>query len=202
MAQFVGLMHGPLGSVQDCHEVRNAVMATTTVEPLSDSPNQEWEIAGILSHHGRVPEEEEEEEDEGEGEGEGEQQFRTPLYLVYADEVNSGLYWSSTRMVRDFRQLLGVSIPNNVRELCDRCFQRCVNLRRVTFGSSSSLERIGVLCFERSGVEEVSIPDGVRELCDCCFRGCQSLRRVTFGSSSSLERIGFQAFPSYTFWSF
>ena len=30
-------------------------------------------------------------------------------------------------------------------------------------GSSSSLERIGVSCFEESGAEEVSIPDGVRE---------------------------------------
>ena len=43
---------------------------------------------------------------------------------------------------------------------------------------SSSLERIGVSCFEGSGVEEVSIPDGVRELCEGCFRLCESLRRV------------------------
>ena len=60
----------------------------------------------------------------------------------------------------------------------------------MTFGSCSSLERIGVECFQGSGVEEVSIPDGVRELCDRCFHWCESLRRVTFGSCSSLERIG------------
>ena len=36
----------------------------------------------------------------------------------------------------------------------------------MNFGSSSSLERIGVSCFVYSGVEGVSIPDGVRELCD------------------------------------
>ena len=65
----------------------------------------------------------------------------------------------------------------------------------MTFGSSSSLERIGACCFQGSGVEEESIPDGVRELGDGCFRECESLRRVTFGSSSSLERIGFRAFP-------
>ena len=90
--------------------------------------------------------------------------------------------------------LSSVCIPDSVRELCDSCFQECGSLRCVTFGSSSSLERIGVSCFEGSGVEEVSIPDSVRELCDNCFRGCRDLRRVTFGSSSSLERIGFRAF--------
>ena len=87
-----------------------------------------------------------------------------------------------------------MSIPDGVRELCDRCFYSCKSLRRVTFGSSSLLERIGVSCFAGSGVEEVNIPDGVRELCDRCFEGCKSLRRVMFGSSSSLERIGFRAF--------
>ena len=65
------------------------------------------------------------------------------------------------------------------------------------FGPSSSLERIGVGCFEGSEVEEVSIPDGVRELCNGCFAWCQSLRRVTFGSSSSLELVGTQCFDSH-----
>ena len=62
------------------------------------------------------------------------------------------------------------------------------------FGPSSSLERIGVSCFERSGVEEVSIPDSVCELCDRCFYKCKSLCRVTFGPCSSLERIGVSCF--------
>ena len=65
----------------------------------------------------------------------------------------------------------------------------------MTFGPSSSLERIGVSCFEGAGVEDVSVPDGVRELCDGCFKWCLSLRRVAFGPSSSLERIGFDALP-------
>ena len=34
----------------------------------------------------------------------------------------------------------------------------------MTFGSSSSLERIGVSCFDGTGVEAVSIPDSVCEL--------------------------------------
>ena len=92
-----------------------------------------------------------------------------------------------------FCNIEDISIPDSVRELCDRCFRGCRSLRRVNFGPSSSLERIGVSCFEDSGVEEVSIPDGVRELCDNCFKGCKNLRRVTFGCSS-LKRIGSACF--------
>ena len=42
----------------------------------------------------------------------------------------------------------------------------------MTFGPSSSLERIGVSCFDETGVEEVSVPGSVRELCNGCFKGC------------------------------
>ena len=180
MAQFAGPTQGPLGSVQGCPEVRNAVMATTTVELLSDSSNRTLEIAGILPRHGGLQD----------GEEEAQKFTRTPIYIVYAHGANRGLWWSSTWMGRAFQQLREVSIPNNVRELCDRCFSGCKSLCRVTFGSSSSLERIGVSCFGWSGVEDVSIPDGVRELCHHCFSGCESLRRVNFGSSSLLKRSG------------
>ena len=53
----------------------------------------------------------------------------------------------------------------------------------------SSLERIGVRCFQHAHFEEVTIPDSVRELCRECFSFCSSLSRVTFGPSSSLERL-------------
>ena len=173
MAQFVGPIQGPLGSVQGCPEVRNVVIATTAVEFLSDSSNRTLTIAGMLPRHDRVQEEEEKA-----------QQFaRTPIYIVYAHRASSELCWSSTWVGWALQQLRDVSIPNNVRELCDSCFKGCRSLRRVNFGSSSSLERIGVSCFKHSGVEEVSIPDSVRELCDCCFLECWRLRRVTFGSS-------------------
>ena len=86
--------------------------------------------------------------------------------------------------------LVEISIPDSVCELCDCCFKDCRSLQRVTFGPSSSLQRIGVSCFEESGVEEFAVPDSVRELCDRCFLGCLRLRRVTCGPSSSLEWIG------------
>ena len=87
-----------------------------------------------------------------------------------------------------------VIIPADIHELPDGWFKGWKSPCRVTFGPSSSLERIGVSCFEESSVEEFSVPDSVRELCDGCFKGCKSLRRVTFGPSSSLVRIGAHCF--------
>ena len=183
MAQFVGPIQDPLESDQGCPEVRNAVMATTTVELPSDSSNRTLTIARMFvvpfPYHVQ------------EGEEELEQQF-TPMYLVYAPRQPR--WMRSTWRCRASQQLRDVSIPNNVRGLCNRCFYDCKSLRLVNFGSSSSLERIGDSCFEGSGVEEVSIPDSVRRLCDRCFYGCKSLRRVNFGSSSSLELIGDSCF--------
>ena len=89
-----------------------------------------------------------------------------------------------------------INIPDSVRELCNRCFYGCWNLRRVIFSSSSSLERIGIGCIGATLVSEFHVPDGVRQLCDRCFYGCESIRRVTFGSSSKLERIGVEAFSA------
>ena len=177
---LVGSIHGAFASVQGGPEARNAVMATTTVELLSDSSTQIWEIAGILSRYDGVQE--------------GQQFSMTPIYIAYANNASSGLCWSSTLLDPARRRLRDVSIPDNVRELCDCCFKGCKSLCRATFGCSSCLERIGVSCFERYGVEEVSIPDGVRELCDCCFKKCKSLRYVQFGFSSFLERIGVSCF--------
>ena len=184
MAQFlVGTIHGASGPVQDGPEVRNAVMATTMVESLRDSSNQKWEIAGMLSQYDNAQD--------------CQQIAETSMvrYIVYAQKEKSGLCYGSPCVIcAQPRFVHYVSIPNNVLELCDHCFQSCDSLRRVTFSSLSTVERIGVYCFKDSGVEEVIIPDSVRELCDGCFSWCKSLRRVTFGPSSSLERIGVSCF--------
>ena len=89
-----------------------------------------------------------------------------------------------------FGQIQEVSIADNASELCDGCFKVCKSLRCVTFGSSSSLERIGVSCFQGTAIVEAAIPDGARELCDFAFYECKSLFCVKFGFASSLERIG------------
>ena len=178
-------IHGTLGSVQGRPEVRNAVMVITTVESQSDSSGLKLEIAGRLLHHDRVQE--------------GQQLTGTLMHLVYAHEAGSGRRRSSTCEAPILHNIQGVIIPNNVCELCDCRFRWCKSLRRVMFGSSSSLKRIGVSCFELSRIEEVSVPGGVRELGDRCFKQCENLRRVVFGPSSSLERIGVSCFEDAGF---
>ena len=79
-------------------------------------------------------------------------------------------------------------IPDTVREICDESFSRCSSLRRVTFGSSSTLERVGGGWLAGTEVEEIMLPDTVREVCNRCFSGCSTRLRVTFGSSL-LERL-------------
>ena len=91
-----------------------------------------------------------------------------------------------------------VSIPDNLEELCDRCFFKCESLFRVTFSESSSLKRIGIEAFSRSGVKEIRIPDRVEELCYRCFCKCKNLSRVAFGESSLLKCICFKAFHQCT----
>ena len=45
-----------------------------------------------------------------------------------------------------------LSIPDSVRELCDRCFKGCRSLLAATLGSPSHLERIGAKCFTGSNL--------------------------------------------------
>ena len=149
MAEFVRqantLEDGALGLVRGWHEVKSAVIASTTVECLTDSSDTTLDITGIFSSDIDVQHKQ--------------QVTGTPKYVVYVSKVDS------LRRVSTPSSLIEISIPDSVRELCDGCFKRCKSLRRVTFGPSSSLERIGVSCFRESGVEEVSVPDSVRELC-------------------------------------
>ena len=103
-------------------------------------------------------------------------------------------------------KIVEIHIPDSVRELGDGCFNGCINLRRVTFGPSSSLARIGKEAFGPAscgwhnaltcGLVGIHIPDSVCELGNGCFKGCGNLRLVTFGPSSSLARIGDEAFAS------
>ena len=65
-----------------------------------------------------------------------------------------------------------VSVPDGVRELCDDCFIGCKSLRGVTFGPSSSLERIGAHCFHGWSLVEFEIPASVRAIGGGAFDEC------------------------------
>ena len=171
---------GPFGSVQGLDEVKSAPRVSTLANSLADSTNQNYEIAVMFSHCDYQKEDL--------------LAMATPMYVVCANQPDNRFCSKAACLYNALPQFRDISIPNSARELRKRCFIGCDRLSRVTFGSSSSLERIGISCFEDTLLGEISIPDSVRELCDECFIWCKRLRRVTFGSSSSLERIGISCF--------
>ena len=54
--------------------------------------------------------------------------------------------------------LVEITIPDGVRELGDGCFKGCKSLCRATTGPSSSLERLGAMCFDECNIREFEIP--------------------------------------------
>ena len=128
MAEFVrqanALEDGALGLVRGCHEVKSAVLTSTTVECLSGSSAPTLDITGIFSSDNHVQHEQ--------------QVAGTQKYVVYVSKVDN------LRRVSTPCGLVEISIPDRVRELCEGCFKGRSSLRRVIFGSSSSLERIVV----------------------------------------------------------
>ena len=152
--------------------LKPTAIVSTILDSLTDSSGRKWETCAILEHTDQVQEED--------------QAAESQRCLTCACRCCSRFHWGVPDPTGGRRHFQEISFSNSVRELSDKCFRGCRNLRRVRFGSSSSLERIGISCFEWSAVEEVSIPDSVRELCHSCFSKCHRLRRVMFGSSSSL----------------
>ena len=59
-----------------------------------------------------------------------------------------------------------ISIPNSVTEIADNCFKEWKNLSTVSFGSSSSLRRLGKEAFAGTSLREIHIPDSAEEICD------------------------------------
>ena len=116
------------------------------------------------------------------------------VYCVYSSigkSLTKGM-WSGS--ANDFKQLQAIAVPDDVREVCQECFCKCENLRYVTFGASSKLERICAEAFRGTKIESVSIPDSVIELGERCFDLCVNLSSVTFGTSPKLKRICDSAF--------
>ena len=95
-----------------------------------------------------------------------------------------------------------MSIPDGVRELCDSYFKGCKKFLRVNFGSSSSLEWIGALCFAGSGLLDFEIPSTAGAIGGGAFDECRlsgsvlprwlPLYGVVQGTVSQLPRGGNQ----------
>ena len=65
-----------------------------------------------------------------------------------------------------------LNIPDSVVEVSNQCFYNCERLKRVTFGESSRLERIGTICFALSGLDTFRMPVSVISVGGGAFNGC------------------------------
>ena len=118
----------------------------------------------------------------------------TPVSGCY---LSFGFCANRTRIVSvrfGVERLRHIDIPDTVRELCDRCFRYCSNLRTVRFGARSQLERIGIEVFSPdASIEKITIPDSVCELGEGF---CRAAGTVIFGVFSKIEQLGTEAFRS------
>ena len=87
-----------------------------------------------------------------------------------------------------------VVVPANVEYIGKGCFMGQKSISRVTFGTPSTLKRLGKSAFRGCGIGKLLIPSSVVEIGDDCFLGCEELVSVTFGEPSELKRIGRNAF--------
>ena len=67
-----------------------------------------------------------------------------------------------------------------IESLSGWCFQGCKSLSSVN-GWSNKLTKIGLACFENSGLKEIEIPDSVTVLENSLFNQCQSLKNIIVG---------------------
>ena len=117
-----------------------------------------------------------------------------PIYLTFGC-MKSPVIGPTFANSPDFmKRVQFVSIPNTIVELYEHCFYEYSSLKRITFGSSSSLKWIGRKALSRCGLEDIRIPDSVEELGPRCFHHCKDLVQLRFGEPSSLKRIGRKAF--------
>lgn len=91
-------------------------------------------------------------------------------------------------------QLSSATIPDSVVEIGDYAFAECRNLSSVSIGTG--LEKMGQLCFSRSGIEEIVLPKKLTEAgAGICYQ-CQSLKKVTVGTG--LVELPYASFQSCT----
>ncbi|MCR5103208.1 MAG: leucine-rich repeat domain-containing protein [Eubacterium sp.] len=91
-------------------------------------------------------------------------------------------------------QLSSVTIPDSVVEIGDYAFAECRNLNSVSIGTG--LEKMGQLCFSRSGIEEIVLPKKLTEAgAGICYQ-CKSLKKVTVGTG--LIELPYASFQSCT----
>jgi hypothetical protein len=90
-------------------------------------------------------------------------------------------------------KLQSIDIPASVKEIEDRAFENCRNLKTINFGENPSLIRIGNWAFYNCHeLQNLEIPEGVTEIGDGAFYGCTYLKNLNL--PASVHSIGDNGF--------
>lgn len=81
-----------------------------------------------------------------------------------------------------------VKIPDNVIEIADRAFEKCMDIKAVII--PKSVKRIGAYAFYDSHIETLIIEDGVEVIEERAFASCKFLSNIYLGSSIKILKKG------------
>lgn len=121
-------------------------------------------------------------------------QFVTNNSDVVIPEVynNKNVYAIAPNVFADNSRIHHVKIPSSIKEIGEKCFYNCINLKSITIESKDDIS-IGQACFMGcTNLISVEISGGLLCLPDRIFAACTSLESVTL--PDSLTIIGERAF--------
>ena len=81
-----------------------------------------------------------------------------------------------------------LTFPSQLREISDRAFAGCEELRSVTFGENSRLTKIGLGAFGETGLLVFTAPPSLRIISQEAFYRCRQLKEVVL--NEGLEVLG------------
>lgn len=81
----------------------------------------------------------------------------------------------------DYHDLVSITIPNGVTNICDYAFSGCVGLTSITI--PDSVTDIGSGAFRSTSITSIAIPEGITNIADEMFRHCSNLTSVTIPNS-------------------
>lgn len=87
-----------------------------------------------------------------------------------------------------------ITIPQQVKEICDGAFYECKKLHKVEIQNDSMLNSLGKYAFYCSKIESILIPPNIKEIHQGAFSSCKSLKTIIFANNSNLKIIGKYAF--------
>jgi hypothetical protein len=91
---------------------------------------------------------------------------------------------------------LEVTIPDEIEQIDESCFEDCKSIRSVQFGVASRLSSIQSSAFSSCSLHKITIPSAVKSLGARCFQYCWMLEMVSFCPGSQIVRIETNAFSN------